>query len=315
MNENITKKILTCITLVIVLSISCISCGKEDNNQENQSLTEPDYETSSVTTTEIKDKLNIVDGWVVKSMIFDGNEEYLYYPYVENKKAGVSYWEDSVDTRYSSEKYANINRPKGCKNLKQTVSGCSDTFTYQPKFGYNKDEYLRENKTNPMQVLLEGIIYYNDGTDMPGRDKEAVMTSTKQDVQAISCALYEDFYEAIPQLTIKIYGIPLTLWEDTLGSNMKFSYNEYEQFIQKCQNDGFLSCKQLAKKDVSETDVYYIDYNELEKSGDFAQYLIVLEFDKSMEYTYRVCGDATYEISDASEYNKWKQDNADKFIN
>ena len=38
-----------------------------------------------------------------------------------------------------------------------------------------------------------------------------------QDVQVLSLALYEDFYDEIPQLTVKVYGIPQTLWDSVLG--------------------------------------------------------------------------------------------------
>ena len=95
---------------------------------------------------------------------------------------------------------------------------------------------------------------------------------------------------------------------------MKFSWNEYSAFREKLNKDNFSECGKLAEKKVTETGVYYIDYNEFEQSGDYAQYLILLEFDKSMEYTYSIYGNWSYEISDAAEYNKWKQENSDWMI-
>lgn len=316
------KKIITCIMLLAILSVSCISCGQSDDKQEDQKLTEPVYETSSVSGTEIKDELEIVDGWVVKPVMIDGKTEYVYYPYIENKKKGVMYFEDNMYNDTLREPYATVNCPKGCKYLGDQAIGMSRASSSQPKLGYNKDEDLDEVDKNPLQIEFEGTELYSDGNvafDENGRpiidnDEKKDMLMKSQDVQALSLALYEDFYEEIPQLTVKVYGIPQTLWDSVLGSDMKFSWNEYSAFREKLNKDNFSECGKLAEKKVSETGVYYIDYNEFEQSGDYAQYLILLEFDKSMEYTYSIHGSWAYEISDTAEYNKWKQENSDWMI-
>lgn len=315
------KKII-CIMLFVILSVACISCGKSDDKQEDQKLTVPVYETSSVSETEIKDELEIVDGWVVKPVMIDGKTEYVYYPYIENKKKGVMYYEDNMYNDALRDSYAIVNCPKGCRYLEQKAAGAVKMRASQPKLGYNKDEDLKEVIKNPLQIELEGTELYSDGNivfDENGRpiidnDKKKDMIMTSQDVQALSLALYEDFYEEIPQLTVKVYGIPQTLWDSVLGSDMKFSWNEYNAFREKLNKDNFSKCEKLAEKKVTETGVYYIDYNEFGQSGDYAQYLIVLEFDKSMEYTYSIYGSWSYEISDTAEYNKWKQENSDWMI-
>lgn len=316
------KKIITCIMLFVILSVACISCGRSDDKQEDQKLTEPVYETSSVSGTEIKDELKIVDGWVVKPVMIDGKTEYVYYPYIENKKKGVMYYEDNMYDDTLREPYATVNCPKGCKNSEDQNGGMLNASCSQPKLGYNKDEDLEEVDKNPLQIEFEGTELYSDGNiafDENGlpvidRDKKEEMMMTSKDVQPLSLALYEDFYEEIPQLTVKVYGIPQTLWDSVLGSDMKFSWNEYSAFREKLNKDNFSECGKLAEKKVTETGVYYIDYNEFEQSGNYAQYLIVLEFDKSMEYTYSIYGSWSYEISDTAEYNKWKQENSDWMI-
>ena len=39
-----------------------------------------------------------------------------------------------------------------------------------------------------------------------------------------------------------------------------------------------------------------------------------LNFDKEMPYTYRMCGNGIYEISDKEAYDEWKNSHMDYYI-
>lgn len=317
------KKKRNCI--IFLLAICCISgCGKNNQSVENEVLTEPEYETRSI--VQQNETVQVYDGWErVDCPANDEGIKYVYYPHVENKIKGVSYVEDSLGyaTDYSIETFKNINCPIGCKSIKHKAEGCESQWNFQPEL---EGAYREINDYNPLmdvedgeKVLGTGNSIVNGVLDRTIAEKHEILT---QDVQAVSFAIYEDFFDIIPELTVKLYGIPVTLWEKELGNTMEFSLNQYQEFTEKYygtlenqhQDNNLDSFDLLAEKKIEKTGVYYIDYNDLHEKGDYAQILIVLNFDKEMPYTYRMCGDGIYEISDRAAYDEWKNSHMDYYI-
>ena len=307
------KKKRNCIIFLLV--ICCISgCGKNSRSVEDEVLTEPEYETRSI--VQENETVQVYDGWErVDCPANDKGIKYVYYPHVENKIKGVSYVEDSLGyaTDYSLEAFKNINCPIGCKSIKHKSEGCESQSNFQPELeGANS---IKRN--NPLIDVRDGEKVLDIGNSLVNNVfDETVVTEHEvltQDVQAVSFAIYEDFFDTIPELTVKLYGIPVTLWEEELGNTMEFSWKQYEEFEKQYQDNNFTQLDLLAKK-IEKTGVYYIDYNDLHKKGDYAQILIVLNFDKEMPYTYRMCGDGIYEISDKAAYDEWKNSHMDYYI-
>lgn len=298
----------------LLLAICCISgCGENSRSVENEVLTEPQYETRSI--IQENETVQVYDGWKRMESQFEYKDvKYVYYPHVENKIKGVSYIEDSYDLDFSFDAFKNINCPIGCNSIKHKAEGCESQCNSQPELeGANS-----EKANNPLIDVRDGEKVIDIGNSLVNNVfDETVVTEhevLKQDVQAISFAIYEDFFDTIPELTVKLYGIPVTLWEEELGNTMEFSWKQYEEFEKQYQDNNFAELDLLAEKKIEKTGVYYIDYNDLHEKGDYAQILIVLNFDKEMPYTYRMCGDGIYEISDKAAYDEWKNSHMDYYI-
>lgn len=308
MSKMIKKR--NCVILLLILG--CISgCGKNSQPVEDEVLTEPEYQTRSI--VQENKTVQVFDGWErVDCFANDEGIKYVYYPHVENKIKGVSYVEDSLGYAidFSSEAFKNINCPIGCKSIKHKAEGCESQCNSQPELeGANN-----RKRNNPLMVVKEGEIRLGLGEGITANNDTVKWEVQTQDVQAVSFAIYEDFFDTIPELTVKLYGIPVILWEEELGNTMEFSSKQYRELINQYENNNFAKLDLLAEKKIEKTGVYYIDYNDLHKKGDYAQILIVLNFDKEMPYTYRMCGDGIYEISDKAAYDEWKNSHMDYYI-
>jgi hypothetical protein len=294
-----------CLILALAFGSVFMGCGSGQSDTGNEKLTEPSYTVNTLETQD--DSLDIIDGWVrEKSNIED--EDYIFFPYVKDKIKGVSYIEDAFDVNFSVAVFKKINLPSGCNSIRHAAEGCESQNNVQPDLeGSSGNKSLNESV-----VVKEGEILSSN--ESRGLDTAVKMNVQTQDVQAVSCALYEDFFDEIPQLTIKLYGISDSLWQDTFGSDMTFSFNRHTEFISQCKNNGFSDLTLLAEKNIDSTGVYYIDYKDLHAKGDFTQILMVFEFDKTLPYTYRICADGIYEISDETAYNEWKTENIQNYI-
>lgn len=265
-----------------------------------------DTDTSSVDNIT---KTEVVGRWI-KTSWGTANSDCIYYPYVEDKVKGVSYVEELVGPGTTQENFISDNRPDGCiSDIRKRLSFFASNIV-QPDIA---DESVRwSDKRNKLTYVEQGE-QLNVVEQLTGSDKNRYQIE-KQDVQAISCALYEDFYDNIPHMTINVYGIPAQLWENTFGSEMVLNDDMYNSFITRCENNNFSELELLAQKDIDKTDVYYVDYNDLRSKGDYAQIIYVISFDERADYTFFVNGNAAYEIYDAAAYSEWKSQNIDKFI-
>ena len=310
---NFMKKILF-IAASLLSSVCLLSCGSR-KEAENEEMTEPEYETSSVTAAVLETEDKVVDGWLIMPREFDGKTEYIYAPYIENKIKGVSYWEDLYDDYFSFEAFMRTNTPEGCEFIKPKAMRGMAQCSYQPNLGYNDYDSEREAEKNELQYVIEGNTIYGDTSEIVASNEQEKNVLIEHDVWVMSCALYEDFFEEIPGLTVNVYGIERDYWESRLGSDMTYSRNAYDEMLETAQENNFADFKLLASKQVSETGVYYIDYRDFEAEGDFVEHIIVLEFDKAQEYTFYVLSPSGYNISDEQKYNEWKQNNRESFIN
>lgn len=284
-----------------------------ENNIEKSdtqiSLENPDEQSLAASDVKAWNKTEIIDGWV-KQYSWPGQSECLYYPYVANKVDGVSYIEEMLIDDHTQGDFVVNNRPDGCLSDVRSRSSFYVSNIVQPEMADISVRWM--TKRNKLRYIEQGeqlnAVEHTDKPDIYRYEIE------KQDVQAISCAMYEDFFDEVPNMTIDVYGIPTALWEETFGSDMAFSNNQYDSFMTRCDNNSFSQLDLLAHREIDKTDVYYVDYNDLRGKGDYAQIIFVISFDERADYTFYINGSAMYEIYDDAAYTQWKEENIDRFI-
>ena len=255
------------------------------------------------------DETQVVDGWAKISASLELSNN-IYYPYVVDRVKGVTYIEEMISGCYTDGDFVVNNRPEGCLSIIRRRSSFYASNMVQPEMA---DESVRwMTKRNKLRYIEQGEqLNAVEQVDKPDIFRYEI---EKQDVQAISCALYEDFFDEVPNMTIDVYGIPVKLWIDTFGSGMILSEDQYNNFMTRCDNNSFSQLDLLAHREIDKTDVYYVDYNDLRGKGDYAQIIFVISFDEMADYTFYINGSAMYEIYDDAAYTQWKEENIDRFI-
>ena len=181
------KKILF-IAASLLSSVCLISCGSR-KEAENEEMTEPEYETSSVTAAVLETEDKVVDGWLIMPRKFEGKTEYIYAPYIENKIKGVSYWEDLYDNYFSFEAFMRTNTPEGCEFIKPKAMRGMAQCSYQPNLGYNDYDSEREAEKNELQYVIEGNTIYGDTSEIVASNEQEKNVLIEHDVWVMSCAL------------------------------------------------------------------------------------------------------------------------------
>ncbi len=317
-----SKKLVAVTSLILSMSMLMACAEKEVGVKEDEQLTEPVYETQEMTVDILENEdMQIIDGYEVFPLPGADILFYVARPHITKVK-GINYWGDEWYD-LEQDRYKEYNCPKGAVSIGPQHINIDEGWQFgtQPDFGLNKPE--KEDETievlyNPVRIETLGYTKTNvvtgDDPEDAGLDYEYKYTFDKQDIQCVQVALYEEFYKDMPEFTFKVYGIPRSVWVDKFDNDMKCSYNQYRKFMQTNRDNNYKDYVLLSEQKLSTTGVYYIDYTELNKKGDFINYLLVGEFSKSCEYTYCVYTGDTYTIKDRAEYNTWKQSNKDKFI-
>ena len=323
---NKFKKIL--LMSGIAVSIGELSaCNKQADNQfqSDEMLTVPEYQTQELTQAvgKASNQYEIIDGYEVIPVNFGGQIVNTCVPYLESSVKGVYYAKDEIIQLAGGDyvKYSGINCPEGADYIEQIVAGYSGYWTFgtQPDLGINagidKDLIVFGEKMPELHLSRQLFHIYSEGSSDINTTKTQMGKCT-EDIQCITVALYEDFYEKRPDMNLKVYGVPNSVWEKYHGSEMIFSFPQNEEFMETCKDNGYSECTLLGEKEITETGVYYVDIKELSKQGDFAQYILTVDFSESMEYTYRICCDDTYNVEEKNVklYEAWKEEHKEQFI-
>ena len=86
--------------------------------------------------------------------------------------------------------------------------------------------------------------------------------------------------------------------------------------LDKLKEDNYKSCELLATKRITETDVYYIDYSEFSKKGQYGNYVIKYTFSEKPRYNWvNTVKVGCYNINNEAKYTSWKKEYAEQFIN
>lgn len=299
---------------VMIFSLS--ACGKKDNAAD-ETLIDPDYIVQEYETTTTDEGYTIINGFYrIKSN--NGNKDFiLYIPYIEDKQQGVSYLEE-LHIKSSTKRWIDLetgNTPDGASYNKQTSSDYEAPYVEAcivPDFAL---PYYNSNDTIPNWHLSDRAGYaFTYGVEKTGDVKSTSDTMVSLDIGAISVAMYEDFYDDIPKMNISVYGVPKSLFKKKFGKT--FGANEFLKYKDTLKENNYKDCDLLCSKDITETGVYYVDYAELNKKGDYINYIIEYKFSDAGEKVYlKACAAGGYKISNEKLYSEWKKEHADQFIN
>ena len=314
MNSSVRKAKLIVLAGMMVFSLP--ACGKKDNTVD-ETLIDPDYIVQEYETTTTDDGYTIINGFYrIKSNNGD-KDTILYIPYIENKQQGVSYLEE-LHIKSSTERRIDLeagNTPDGALYNKQTSSDYGAPYveaSIVPDFAL---PYYNSNDTIPNWYLSDSAGYaFTYRVEKTGDVKSTSDTMVSLDIGAISVAMYEDFYDDIPKMTISVYGVPKSLFKKKFGKT--FGAKEYFKYLDTLTDNGYKGCDLLCSKDITATGVYYVDYAELNKKGDYINYIMEYKFSDAGEKVYlKACAAGGYKINNEKVYSEWKKAHAEQMIN
>ena len=149
-------------------------------------------------------------------------------------------------------------------------------------------------------------------------DEKTEHVIKKADIECISVALYEGFYNNNPQANIKLYGITDEVYDRYLkAEDVKsgVSYRFYRKDLYEDYEAGKCELDILVDKDITESGRYYIDYKEVQGNKEYKQFLYVITYTNEPEEAcaYSISS-FQYDIQDEGTYNQWKEDNKQMFI-
>lgn len=314
MNCSGKKAILIALSGIMIFSLS--ACGMKDNAAD-ETLIDPDYIVQEYETTTTDEGYTIINGFYrIKSN--DGDKDtVLYIPYIENKQQGVSYLEE-LHIKSSTKRWIDLeagNTPDGALYNKQTSSDCGAPYVEAcivPDFAL---PYYNSNDTIPNWYLSDRAGYvFTYRVEKAGDVKSTSDTMVSLDVGAISVAMYEDFYDDIPKMNISVYGVPKSLFKKKFGKT--FGSKEYFKYLDTLTDNGYKGCDLLCSKDITATGVYYVDYAQLNKKGDYINYIMEYKFSDVGEKVYlKACAAGGYKINNEKVYSEWKKEHAEQMIN
>ena len=315
MNSSGRKAKLIVLAGMMVFSLP--ACGKKDNTVD-ETLIDPDYIVQEYETTTTDEGYTIINGFYrIKSELVNDKDLILYIPYVEDKQAGVSYLEERYleSTTRNWREIEIRNTPDGATFDKQTSSKCEAAYEQAcivPDFAL---AYYNPNDTIPNWYLSDSAGYaFTYRVEKTGDVKSTSDTMVSLDIGAISVAMYEDFYDDIPKMTISVYGVPKSLFKKKFGKT--FGPKEYFKYLDTLTDNGYKGCDLLCSKDITETGVYYVDYAELNKKGDYINYIMEYKFSDAGEKVYlKACAAGGYKINNEKVYSEWKKAHAEQMIN
>ena len=319
------KLLLTMALLGAVFTVSACSENKDvASDESSELLANPEVTQASTKESESANGDSGTDETGKYEKIQYGIYE-LYFPIIKesDKIRGVEYLYDA----YFAENvnvHKSINRPEGTSSVEGNtqLSCCAAAL---PEFAVDSEEKqitrdeMAESKNELIKTrVAEAYREVNEGyaiDEEPDRNKKMKNEFKHVDVQAVSFALYESFYETIPNLTVNVYGMSYSTWNKYMPEDDVYSYNDSKAMMSALAENNYSDCDKLASREIDKSGVYYMDYSEYNKDNRYKQLFIVAEFDEMpVDYAVAINDDMNYNISKPEDYAKWKENNKDKFI-
>lgn len=322
------RVLLTAALLGVMFTVSACSGNKNAASDESSELlANPEVTQASTKESESDNGDSGTDETGKYEKIQYGIYE-IYFPIIKesDKIRGVQYLYDACFESDSKNlrMYQSINRPDGTSSVEgnMQLSCCAAAF---PEFAVDseekeitrdgmaesKNELIKTRVAETYRRIYETPIYYREFDS----DEKMKNILEHVDVQAVSFALYESFYETIPNLTVNVYGMSYSTWNKYLSEDDVFSNNELLAMKSALAENNYSDCDKLASREIDKSGVYYMDYSEYNKDNRYKQLFIVAEFDEMpVDYAVVINDAMNYNISKPEDYAKWKENNKDKFI-
>lgn len=282
------KKMILATSLVAAMFMVTACSGKnvDDKETETELLTKPEITQSATenasSESSTEDVGELINGY---QKVLIGEDE-IYFPYIKESEQvrGVQYLYDAYFLLQSPGVYTKINRPEGTNVVQEGLCELACCAGARPDF-VNVSEEWRQLKIDLMKMRLAEA--YQSGNN------------NSYDIQAVSFALYESFYDKIPALTMEVYGVKTDTWDKS-----------------ELEKNGFAGCDKIASKTITKSGVYYIDYNSYNSDGKYKQFIVKAEFDEMpADYAFVINDDMHYKIENMDSYKAWKENNKEWLIN
>lgn len=309
------------VVVILLISLVFISSCTYKNNSNSISTEKIQEEYSITEEEETVDDREIIDGWYLDGYIInDKNENVAFYVPYYVKKKGVEYYTiDSEENAKQEQELVADNKPSGTE-FKKGAAQFYRNIHSQPIIENGKVvdipkvDIVWQDKA---EYLFSNIGYSNEST---GFDYSTYMTIKRQysviksDVVAFSVALYEETMPIGEGIEISIYGIPYEYAKQQLGENFIYTMEDEENFSENIHYN-YTEFDKVCSGRIKDTGVYYIDLSDEDTDEMYWNYYVVLDFDDSIIKYYDVNGNYGYNITNQSEYEAWKEQNKDKFLN
>ncbi len=320
------KKLLLTMTLLgTVFTVSACSGNKDVvSDESSELLAKPEVTQAATKEGESFNDNSETDETGKYEKIQYGIYE-LYFPIIKesDKIRGVQYLYDAYYAE-NMDVYKSINRPDGTSSVEGNMQLSCYAAPF-PEFAVDSEEkqITRDEMAESKKELIKTRVAeaYREENEGYARDEEPDINKKIKnefkhvDVQAVSFALYESFYETIPNLTVNVYGMSYSTWNKYMPEDDVYSINDSKAMMSALAENNYSDCDKLASREIDKSGVYYMDYSEYNKDNRYKQLFIVAEFDEMpVDYAVAINDDMNYNISKPEDYAKWKENNKDKFI-
>lgn len=311
------KVLLTAALFGVMFTFSACSGNKDVVSDESSKLLDKPEVTQAATKEKESGSSDSDNDSEDRYKKIQFGEDELFFPNIAeaDRKRGVQYAETAYSLEMNSDIYEKINKPAGMKI--KNVTGFGIAMPYRE---YSEELEKQVNEAFNYKVyggFSDTVITENSASSGKDNDKIEQHTVSPVDVLAISFAIYEDFFDSVPDIKLSIYGIPHEVWNRYLSEDDKYSWNQERNTLNTFKNNNYSECDLLAVRQIETTNVYYIDYAEFNKDNRYKQFLMVLEMGHiPCEYSFYITGNMGYVMDEggASAYAAWKEANKDRFI-
>ncbi len=246
------KVLLTAALLGVMFTVSACSGSKDIVSDESSKLLDKPEVTQA--STKEKESGSLDSGSTsedrYKKIQFGKDELFLPNIAETDKKRGVQYAETAYSLEMDYDIYKKLNKPDGMKieivtgfGMAKPSQEYSDELEKRTNEGFN---YTVNEAFSDSQIIEE------DESASMGKDDDKIMKRlvSPVDVIAISFAIYEDFFDSIPDIKLSIYGIPHEVWNRYLSEDDRYSSNQKLNTWDTFKDNNYSECDLLAARQI-----------------------------------------------------------------